>query len=198
MYPVSDDDLEFLESYLDDALSDDEVQALRSRLACEAPLAAALRMLREERSQRQAFFQTVEPTPKEVEHLVSAIHSTAHRRQWWRDQRKIAQWASAVAACLAIGLLAGLFYRGLEKTPLHSTVADDVVVTNKSASTELVGVPGTPVRFPVEVTDENGKVIAVQHFDNPREATDFANDLHHMQNRHRQNSNGVMLIDNDF
>ncbi len=60
-----------------------------------------------------------------------------------------------------------------------------------------IGAQPASVGYPVEVTDENGKVIAVQHFDNPREATDFANDLHHMQNRRRQNSSGLMLIENN-
>lgn len=197
MYPVSDDDLEFLESYLDDALSDEETEALRHRLACEPNLVAALRTLRDERSQRQAYFQTIDPTPKEVEQLVGAINASAHRQQWWRDQRKLVQWGSAVAACLAIGLLGGLFYRGAEKASLHPAAIEQVAEGNVSDGS--ISAPTTDVRFPVELTDENGKVIAVQHFEKASEAAEFSNDLHHMQNRGRQNSGGVMLIENhDF
>ncbi len=189
MYPVSDDDLQFLESYLDDALSDQELANLRTRLSREADLAAALRMLREERSQRQTFFQAIDPTPKEVESLVASIHQSANRRRWWQDSRRLVSYGSALAACLAIAAVGGFFYHAAGKEPLQ---ANDGAVS-------AVETIATPVNYPVDVTDDYGHVIAVQHFNNARDAEDFARDLHRAQDRRKQSNGGVMLIENhDF
>lgn len=188
MYPVSDDDLEFLESYLDDALSDQELAHLRTRLSREPELASALRMLRDERAQRQGFFQAIEPTPTEVEALVASIHQSAHRKQWWRDQRRLASYGSAMAACLAIAVVGGFIYHAQSKAPLLPTEGAGMAG----------GTVATSVNYPVDVTDDSGRVIAVQHFDNPRDAEDFARDLHQVQDRRKQ-SGGTMLIENhDF
>src|SRR5687768_16722993 len=58
---VSDNDLQLLEGYLDDALTEAEIDALRQRLAVEPALSAALVQLRGERSLRQSFWQELEP-----------------------------------------------------------------------------------------------------------------------------------------
>ena len=187
MYPVPDDDLELLECYLDDALSDDEISHLRSRLAIEPEMAAALRMLRDERAQREAYFQAIEPTPAEVEAIVASVHASANRKRWWQDSRRLARAGSAVAACLAIALVGGFFYHASGKSPLH----DD--------GTPGSTAPGqvTPVGYPVEVRDADGHLLGVQHFDNPRDADEFHNDVMKMQERGRQ-SNVVIFKTNDF
>lgn len=193
MYPVPDEDLGLLEAYLDDALSDQELSALRGRLAIEPSLMAALRQLRDERSQRQAFFQSIDPTPAEVDDLVYDIRLAAERKRWWQDHRKLTRWASAVAACLVMGVAGAFVYHAWDKSPLHPTLPDGPITA--------VGTPAgvcAPTRYAVEVTDESGKVMAVQHFDDQNEADDFLRDLRQMQQRHRQTTNGVTIMDNDF
>lgn len=173
MYPVPDDDLDLLESYLDDALDEAQTQSLRARLAEEANLAAALRQLREERSQRQGFFQSIEPTPREIEQLVSSIRTAATKRRWWQDQMRLVRVGSAMAACLVIAGFAGVVYRSASRSPVSTTP----LISNVSA---------TPNSYPVEVTDEEGHVIAVQHFDNQQDASDFQHDLKQMESHWRQ------------
>ena len=192
MYSVPDDDLELLESYLDDALSDEETEALRRRLAHEPNLVAAMRQLREERSQRQAYFQSIDPSPKEVEELLSSIRTAANRKPWYRDQGRLTRWGSAVAACLAIAVTGGFVYHSWDKSPLRQG-GGEVAVTKSDAP----GVATQVGQYTVEVTDENGRVQAVQHFDDKNLADDFRRDLRQMQTRHRQSQGGVMLIENN-
>jgi len=192
MYPVPDEDLELLEAYLDDALSDQELSALRGRLAVEPTLMAALRQLRDERSQRQAFFQSIDPTPAEVDDLVYDIRVAAQRKRWWQDHRKLTRWASAVAACLVMGIAGAFVLHAWDKSPLHPSNPDGPMATGTPSN--LV----SPARFAVEVTDDSGKVMAVQHFDDQNEANDFLRDLKQMQTRHRQTTNGMTIMDNDF
>jgi len=183
MYPVPDDDLELLESYLDDALSDEATATLRGRLAAEPELMAALRMLRDERAQRQAFFQSIDPSPREVETLLGDIRAAAHRKKWWQDHRKLTQWGSAVAACLVFALAGGFFYNSIGKPALRPGDLSVPPVVNGSGSANML----TPAKYAVEVTDpDSGRVMAVQHFDDKNEADDFTRDLRQMQMRHRQ------------
>ncbi len=192
MYPVADHDLELLEAYLDDALSDQELSALRDRLAVEPSLMAALRMLRDERSSRQVFFQSIDPTPAEVDELVFDIRHAAERKRWWQDHRRLTRWASAVAACLVMGVAGAFVYHSWDKTPLR-----------KNGETPLANVNPTntvsaPTRYAVEVTDDAGNVMAVQHFDNESEANDFRRDLRLMQQRHRQANHTMTIMNNEF
>jgi anti-sigma factor RsiW len=191
VYPVSDDDLERLESFLDDALSDEETQALRQRLAVEANLAAALRQLRGERSQRQAFFQSIDPAPPEVEQLVGAIHRAARQRSGRLQRLRLVRSGSALAACAALGLAVGLLYRGGAERPVAPRGP-------QVASTSVPLATDRDQTFAVEVTDDTGHVIAVQHFDNAGEANDFASDLRRVQASRRQPGHGVMLIGDEF
>jgi anti-sigma factor RsiW len=196
MYSVPDDDLEFLESYLDDALSDEETAALRQRLANEPNLMAALRQLREERSQRQAFFQSIDPSPKEVEKLLGAIHRAAERKRWWQDHRKLTRWGSAVAACMVFALVGGFFYNASGKQPLRPGSLAEVPTASIGGATNMVTPAGD---YEVEVPDfESGKIMAVQHFRTKNEADDFTRDLRQVEMRHRQSKNGMTVMDNEF
>ncbi len=192
MYPVPDEELELLDAYLDDALSDQALSELRARLAVEPSMMAALRMLRDERSTRQAFFQSIDPTPAEVDELVADIRHAAARKRWWQDRRKLTRWASAVAACLVMGIAGAFVYHAWDKTPLRSN-GDTPMVSGNGMNTV-----SARARYAVEVTDETGNVMAVQHFDNESEANDFRRDVRLMQQRHRQTTHGMTIMDNDF
>jgi hypothetical protein len=194
MYSVPDDDLELLESYLDDALSDEEVDGLRLRLAREPDLATALRQLHEERSQRQVYFESIDPTPAEVEQFVGSAHAAARRRKWWQDSRRLTRWGSAVAACLAIALIGAFFYNASGKAPLGSPLLNDGTALTAPGGQ----LPVTQAKYAVEVTDVGGHVVAVQHFDNPDDAAAFRRDLRQMQIRRQQDGTGMTVMDHDF
>ncbi len=188
MYPVGDEDLEQLEAYLDDALGDDEVQHLRDRIATEPALATALKMLREERAQRQAFFASIDPTPAEVDKLVGSIKASALRRRWFSDPKKLLKTVGAMAACVLIGGLMGELYRA------HPGGAP---LSGGKTAQVTPAVDGAGKKYMVEVRDDAGNVIAVQHFDDPREARDFANDLNKIQHERRMR-NGVINVRDEF
>jgi hypothetical protein len=53
--------------------------------------------------------------------------------------------------------------------------------------------------FNVQITDDAGRVLAVQHFDTLNEAREFSNDLSRWQARQRRMRNGdIRLIGDDF
>ena len=183
MYPVGDEDLELLEAYLDDALGEDEVRQLRDRLATEPAMATALKMLREERTQRQAFFASIDPTPAEVDKLVGSIKQKALRRRWFRDPQKLLKTVGAMAACVVIGGLMGQLY-----TSHPGGGAGGPHVSDSQ---------GDQKQYIVEVRDDAGNVVAVQHFKDAREARDFRSDLNKVQHQRRL-QNGVKLIGDDF
>lgn len=183
MYPVGDEDLELLEAYLDDALSDEEVAALRSRLAHDTALASALKMLREERAQRQAYFASIDPTPAEVDELVGKIKEKAHRQRWYHNPRKVLQTVGAMAACVVVGAMLGQVYNSHPRgnpPPRHMEVSTD-----------------GQQKYTVEVTDDFGNVIAVQQFSDPQAARDFMNDLKKVQQQRRQ-QNGIIRVGDEF
>jgi anti-sigma factor RsiW len=185
MYPVGDEDLELLEAYLDDALAEAEVQRLRDRLAGEPAMASALKMLREERAHRQAFFASIDPTPAEVDGLVGSIKRQALRRRWFRDPRRVLQAMGAMAACVIVGALLGQLYVAHP----GGQPANERVVTP-------INREGAKV-YEVEVTDDFGNVIAVQQFKDPRQAREFLDDLKKVQQQKRQ-QNGVIQVRDEF
>src|SRR5260221_3807105 len=78
---VTENDLELLESYLDDALEIGEVDALRARLSGDGELVAALDQIRSERAARRSFFGTLEPDDAAVGTLVTKIQESAARQK---------------------------------------------------------------------------------------------------------------------
>jgi anti-sigma factor RsiW len=188
MYPVGDEDLELLEAYLDDALAEDEVQHLRDRLATEPAMANALKLLRQERASRQAYFASIDPTPAEVDKLVGSIKRQALRRRWFANPRRLLQTAAAMAACVVIGAMMGQLYRA------HP--GGQVAPTGNTVHVVPAGQDGKQ-KYAVEVTDAFGNVIAVQYFNDPREAREFQQDLKKVQQQQRQR-NGVIQVGDEF
>ena len=156
---VTDNDLELLEAYLDDALDVAESEPLRARLATDPQLVSALDHLRRERATRQAWFAALEPTDREIDHLSSRVHaSLAHRRRFNALLRSTAA-VSAAAACFLGGILVhATFFKTRSQQPpaAHPAVVEVYEVTLK---------------------DDSGNPVAVQRFDTLEKARNFANDL---------------------
>lgn len=182
--PISTNDLESLEMYLDGALSDDQADIMRKRLATEAGLPAALEELRAQRAVRQAVWTSLEPDMASVDRLhwrlrgAIANQQRGHRSHPWRFGRI----GSVAAACIVFGFFAGWFGRGNGVAgPNGATVPGGsgetpVAIDQQSPSTPVLNPAGTPILVPV--TNEYGQVVAWQRFRNTGEAKDFTEDLH--------------------
>src|SRR2546421_7995277 len=119
--PVSETDLELLETYLDDELSAEEGDALRRRLASEPVLVTAMDQLRQDRALRQQAFGTMEPADCETvaatETIVRSLRQAATRDKVWSERRHLIRQISAAAACIIVGVLVGWFGHGRTDVP---------------------------------------------------------------------------------
>ena len=107
MNGVTEQDLELLEEYLDGALTPDEAERVRGRLADEPAFAAALDESREQRETRTAVWDTLAPTEAQAQAFATKAISAAHRTERWRHVNRYARFGSAAAACLLVGFFAG-------------------------------------------------------------------------------------------
>jgi anti-sigma factor RsiW len=168
---MTENDLERLEAYLDDALKPAEVESLRARLAADPRLVSALDQLRAERSMRQAYFAAIEPTEHEIDNLSARIHASLLRRRRFTALLRSAAAVAAAAACFLAGILvhATLFKPQSQQGPTATPISNPAV-----RSVEM---------YEVTLRDDSGKPVAVQRFDTLEKAQDFANDLHQWQRR---------------
>jgi anti-sigma factor RsiW len=179
---VSETDLELLDAYLDDALEPHDSEALRSRLATEADLQAAMHQLRAERSVRQSLFTSLEPDDAQVEVFVSRVCERMDRRRQFTGILRPLRYLGGAAACVAIGFFArGLFSPGADHAgPRQPGVQVEQVAT-----------------FQVTLRDEAGRVVAVQRFDSIEKAREFATDLSRWQSRTERVASGRVVLTAD-
>lgn len=197
MKPVSDRDLMLLESYLDDELSADGVDALRERLIDEPDLAAALATLREARACRQRVFQAIEPRELEVGDCVGRMQrAAASRLAWSRRSREGLRYVAA-AACVTIGVMIG----SKATQPAAPSVGPSGGIAQSQPTDRLMPVmpdpfgddpgPAMPVQFDqplhpvlpaatprlVVLRDARGNIVAANEFRTAAEAREFVDDL---------------------
>jgi hypothetical protein len=166
---VSDEDLEVLENYLDGALAPREVERVTRRLSVDPDWADALDRLRAERAVRQAVWQSIEPDVPAAHAAGRAAAAAAVRAdRSFRFARRLRR-ASGVAAGLLVAFAGGWLARGRLPSPA-------AVPSNPAAATE----------FQVALTDDGGNIIAVQHFSDPRQARQFAEDVGRWQSHRRR------------
>jgi hypothetical protein len=134
---VSENDLELLESYLDDELRGAELEALRRRLSSEPALNVVMDELRGQRDMRQMFFSTCEPDQMSVERLVQSVKRQATREIVWADRNRKLRWAGSLAACLLVGFGVG---RGTHKSADPTNLA-----RQPQQQTVIVSGPRAPV-----------------------------------------------------
>ena len=166
---MSDEELEILEGYLDGALAPDEAERVSHRLAHDALLAHALDRVRAERSVRQAVWQSLEPEPVTVDRSTHDALTAAFSADRSRRLGRFVRRASAVAAGLLIAFAGGWVSRGRVSMP---------------------ATPIAPTEFQVALTDDRGAIIAVQHFSDPGQARQFAEDVGRWQSRRSQEDPG--------
>jgi anti-sigma factor RsiW len=204
---MTEADVEILEMYLDDALSDQDLAAVARRLADEPVMAAELERLRGERDLRRQFFATLDPSDAAVERLLGRVDESIRRRTGWERQLKWGRWAAAAAACVALGFTTGYLGRSTSSQPGPNVAVNtdgqqpvqQVAENNNPDDTHgKIFFPGQRVAptvpAAVQLTDDAGRVVAVQHFESLDKAKEFANDIQAWQERQRQMQNGNVVM----
>jgi hypothetical protein len=189
-----DSDYDILEGYLDNSLSPDEMQAVAARLAADPDLAAAIDALREERRLRQSAWQSYEPDEASAQRFAVATVRALRRQRILSMMRHFTRLAVSAAACLALGISAGWFIWGrpIGSVPVTATITGPTssLASNSSQSSGA----GT---YQVAITDQNGKVVAVQKFNGLDEAKAFADDLGRYEQRKLDVQDGKATLVSD-
>lgn len=132
--PITDNDLQVLEEWLDGELTEEQGTALRQRMATEPGLAAALDRLRDERRLRSRLFTVLEPGERETDIFCTNLRREIRREDVWasrvRGMRKIA----SLAAMITVVFMAGWISRERLTTAGSAT-----------ASNQGVGRPAIPL-----------------------------------------------------
>ena len=184
MIDERDEDRDLLEAHLDGELAPAEAEALGRRLAADARLAAALEELRAERAVRRAVWGAYEPTEAEAAAVAAGAVAAAVRDGRWNRAARVARLASAAAAAVVFAFAGGWMARG-RVAPDGAAPGPNVAGDGDGHFVSSGGGAGAG-SFPVAFTDENGRVIAVQHFDDPQAARQFADDVGRWQARPRR------------
>jgi anti-sigma factor RsiW len=166
-------DLDLLEAHLDGELSPADAEALGRRLEREPRLAAELQRLRTERAVRRAALASFEPGGREADALADHIVAAAGRAQRWTRAAAVARRTTAAAAVIALAFAGGWMARG--RAAPQSVVPTRPVSDGDDHPFASSG-GGDMRSFPVVVVDETGNV-AVQNFDDPAKAREYANDV---------------------
>jgi anti-sigma factor RsiW len=173
------DQTDLLEAHLDGELSPAEAEALGRRLAREPLLAAELERLRAARAARWAAIGSLEPDDREAAAVADHVIAAAVRSERLRRGATMARRATAAAAVIALAFAGGWMARG-RAAPRNVAPVRPVSATDDHPFATSGG--GDPRPFPVVVVDEKGNV-AVQNFDDPEKAREFANDVGRRQRR---------------
>src|SRR5258706_6159510 len=172
---IDDGDLELLEALLDNELTAQQSEQLRTRLANEPELAAELEHLRAERTLRAEMFSSLEGGEEAVvERILAkvgpAVPDVSGRAGPTRLRLK---YAMAAAALIAIGFLVGWM----------------------GATGGKSNVSASQAPYKVEILDESGQVMAVQKFQSLEKAREFSDDLQQWQIRQERLLNGQVTVE---
>ncbi len=175
---VSENDLELLETWLDEALSPREADVLRQRVAVEPELSAALAELRSQRSLRASVWAALEPTDTAAQQMNWRIRGALAERQTRRalsfGSWAIARIGSVAAACVMLGFFAGWMGHGGNQgmAPIASQNTGPAVAVNQPSDAPP---PGTPLYVPVR--NAYGQVVSFERFQNTDQAKNFMDNL---------------------
>jgi S1-C subfamily serine protease len=140
--PVSEQDLELLEDYLDGALAPEESARLRTRLADESDFAEALDELRDQRASRAAVWASLEPGEDDADRFAERVITAARRQDRQSRVWRMGRFGGVAAACMLLGVFMGWLGRDRGPAlPLTSTFDPSVgIVSGPPVSTEPLGV----------------------------------------------------------
>jgi anti-sigma factor RsiW len=178
--PVTDQELEQLETHLDEALEPSERSALEARLAHDPEVAAALETLQAQRAMVLSYFNTLEPDDAATQALAASICESAFAMPARSTPTRAWRWYGAAAACLLVGFLTGQFVRLHPAAKPQSAANMPIAVSTQPGGAKVEAI----VTYQVALTDEAGHVTAVQNFDSLEQAQNFARDVSRWQDRH--------------
>ncbi len=185
---LTDNDLEMLDGYLDDALEMGEVELLRARLASDAEFAAALEGVRGERAARRMFFAALEPDDAAVVNFTARVKASTMRRNRFAFVLRAGRYLTAAAACLAVGFFARGWFGHSAGDSSKGVLVDGRQGTLKVEKIEV---------YQVTLRDESGKVLGVQKFNSIEKAREFAADLDRWQSRSAKLASGQFVLHQD-
>jgi hypothetical protein len=159
--PVSEQDLERLEDYLDGTLAPDESVALHARLADDADLDAALGELAEQRASRAAAWATLEPTQDAADRFAERVIAATRRQERQSRLWRAGRFGTAAAACVLLGLFMGWLGRDRDNPATLTNTFDPGVGV-------VVG-PPVPMPAPVPAASLGVLVREIQFPDPPRQ-----------------------------
>ncbi len=187
--PVSDEDLELLEAYLDGELPGSEGDALIDRLRTEPALASAVATLRDERAARATAWLSYEPSQDSVDRLIGRVERKVDNHYSWSNRLSKLRIVSGVAACILVGVFMGYAGRGRNQpnlSPGQGAVAQGTsVITAGTSSNGSVEVP---------IVDEYGRIVAVQRFASAGEAQQFVEEMRQFQQKQEQIHAGENIV----
>ncbi len=200
----SEQDEELLEAYLDDALSSDEVERISRRLTDDPALTAALDSLRKQRRARMAVWESLEPGETEASAFAAKVVRNCRRQRLMSSVSWFTRVGGAAAACILVGLGGGWYMWGRAPgaQPGQTPVAVSTLAPAPQRQIQFVSQPASDLpagAYQVELTDDSGKVLAVQKFNKLEEAQHFAQDLGKVVERQQDVENGhVTLVSDHF
>lgn len=180
-------DVELIEQYLDSELSPEQAEQLRLRAATDPSLNATMHRLNRQRALRKAYFQTLEPSPQDVQTLETVIEAQLLRQRRWAGRARILRRLTAAAACVIMGMGVGWLGRSVLTEPDHRLPEHGVPAAIGGTSTisqSMVGSEDFPILrsypwsdgdgYKVALTDAFGRVIAIRRFQTLDQAMEFS------------------------
>jgi anti-sigma factor RsiW len=190
---MTEADLMLLEEYLDGELSAADARALEERSLREPALASELNRLRADRQIRAQAWRAMEGDEAAVTAVAGRVIANIERRESFTFLLRGLRIGAAAAACIVLGLTVGFFARSAN--PAHPDSPEALVPpsSDQTALPETVAaahLPSAAQGYDVNLKDEAGKVVAVQHFSNLDQARQFVQDVGQWQQHQEQMHNG--------
>jgi hypothetical protein len=205
---VSDVDLELLEAHLDGELSSVQDAALLARLATDPELAAELSALRAQRTLRTGVFESFEPDDAAVDRLIVRVRRQITKDAVRGDRMRILRYVASAAACIMFSFSAGWLGKARVATQSPADQPPQMVAQNQNAgsidfsssqrfgSQPLQNGGRAPGGYQVAITDNMGRVLAVQSFDRLEDAQAFRDDVGRWQTQQQQQEQGAPVTEN--
>jgi anti-sigma factor RsiW len=189
---MTEADLMLLEEYLDGELSAADARALEERSLREPALASELNRLRTDRQIRAKAWRAMEGDEATVAAVAGRVVANIERRESFSFLLRGLRIGAAAAACIVLGLTVGFFARSAN--PAHPLSPEALIPPSSDQTTlpETVAATRAPATqgYDVNLKDEAGKVVAVQHFSNLDQARQFVQDVGQWQQHQEQMHNG--------
>jgi anti-sigma factor RsiW len=164
---MSEGETDILELWLDGELTPFEQKEVQATLRLDPQASKRMTEIRTLRALRSEYFSTLEPREDPAEKLLAQAREREASEKGLTLRYRLYRYAATIAACIALGFLAGYMTRFAQQPKLAAG--------GSTAASALA--------YEVSITDDQGHVIAVQKFSDPAEALEFSEDVRRSQGR---------------